>query len=56
MSDKTKRMLKNKIRQIQKTVMETSPNSEMCWLPACKIGRLMVVWSYENGKESRWKD
>ena len=24
--------------------------------PACKIRRFMVVWRYENGRESRWED
>ena len=25
-------------------------------LPACKIRRFMVVWRYENRRESRWED
>ena len=25
-------------------------------LPACNIRRFMVVWRYENERESRWED
>lgn len=31
-------------------------NTIMCLPLACKIGRFMIVWRYENGKESRWDD
>lgn len=38
------------------TTPETGWDSERRWLPACKIGRIMVVWRYKNEKESRWED
>jgi hypothetical protein len=40
----------------EKAITETGRDSEMRWLPACKIRRFMVVWRYENRRESRWED
>ena len=40
----------------KKAIKETGRESEMRWLPACKIRRFMVVWRYENRRESRWED
>ena len=40
----------------EKTIEERSWDSERYWLPACKIRRFMVVWRYENERESRWED
>ena len=37
-------------------VKKNGRESEMRWLPACKIRRFMVVWRYENRRESRWED
>ena len=44
----------------KKAITETGRDSEMRdamrLLPACKIRRFMVVWRYENERESRWED
>jgi hypothetical protein len=43
-------------RQTLPTQEFTGRDSKMRWLPGCKIRRFMVVWRYENGRESRWED
>jgi hypothetical protein len=40
----------------KKAIMETDRESDLLWLPACKIRRFMIVWRYENRRESRWED
>ncbi len=56
MSDKIKRMLKMRYGRCEKTITARSRDSEIRWLPACKIRRFMIVWRYENERESRWED
>ena len=49
-----------KYSRCKKAITETGRDSEMRdamrVVPACKIGGFMVVWRYENRRESKWED